>query len=142
MTLMATLAISGTALAGKDDAAVMKVHDDLAASWNKNDYKAMAALFADDASLINPLGRIAKGRAQIEKLYADEQTGPFKGSHFSSDCTSGVQFAKPDVAIVTCTFEVKVASCPMAARCPRSRASTPRRWSRRRIAGRSSRGAR
>ncbi|HEY5948162.1 MAG TPA: SgcJ/EcaC family oxidoreductase [Kofleriaceae bacterium] len=103
---MATLAISGTALAGNDDVAVLKVHEQFAASWNKNDYKAMAALFSDDADLINPLGRLAKGRAEIEKLYMDEQTGPFKGSHFTSDCKAGVHFAKPDVAIVTCAFEV------------------------------------
>lgn len=91
---------------GAEEAAILKVHEDFAANWNKNDYKAMAGMFSDDADLINPLGRVAKGKAEIEKLYMDEQTTAFKGSHFTSDCKSGVRMVKPDVAVVTCSFEV------------------------------------
>jgi uncharacterized protein (TIGR02246 family) len=111
-TLLILMATSSAAFAGSAEDAVLKVHDDLAASWNKNDYKAMAALFADDADLINPLGRVAKGKAEIEKLYMDEQTGAFKGSHFTSECKAGVRFVKSDVAIVTCAFTVTDGKLP------------------------------
>lgn len=103
---------STPAFAGGEDAAILKVHDDLAASWNKHDYKAMSALFADDADLINPLGRVAKGRAEIEQLYKDEQTGSFKASHFVSDCKGNVHMVTRDVAVVTCSFEVTDGSLP------------------------------
>ena len=110
---MIFLATSSTALAGgADDAAILKVHEDFAASWNKGDYKAMAAMFADDADLINPLGRVAKGKAEIEKLYMEEQTTAFKGTHFTPDCRDGVRVLKPDVAVVTCAFEVTGTKLP------------------------------
>ena len=112
MTIL--LATTTTAFAGGADetAAILKVHEDFAANWNKNDYKAMAAMFADDADLINPLGREAKGKAEIEKLYKDEQTTAFKGSHFTSDCKGGVRMIKPDVAVVTCSFEATGGKMP------------------------------
>lgn len=112
MTMILVLASSTAFAGGADESAILKVHEGFAASWNKNDYKAMAAIFAADADLINPLGRVAKGKAEIEKLYMDEQTTAFKGSHFTSDCTSGVHILKPDVAVVTCSFEVTGGKLP------------------------------
>lgn len=109
MILMA----SGSAGAGgSQEAAILKVHEQFAENWNKDDAKGMAAMFADDADLINPLGRVAKGKAEIEKLYQDEHSGAFKGSHFTSDCKGGVRVLKPDVAIVTCSFEVTGGTLP------------------------------
>lgn len=114
--ILLAAATTTTAYAGgADDAAILKVHDDFAASWNKGDYQAMAAQFADDADLINPLGTVAKGKAQITDLYKREQTGPLKGTHFSSDCKTvagGVRMLTADVAVVTCAFEVTGAKAP------------------------------
>ncbi len=113
LMIMILVASSSAAFAGgSEDAAILKVHEDFAANWNKNDYKAMAAMFADDADLINPLGRVAKGKAEIEKLYQDEQTTAFKGSHFTSDCAAGLHVIKPDVAVVTCSFTVTGGKLP------------------------------
>ncbi len=101
------LTCSTAALAGgADEAPILKVHEAFAASWNKHDYKAMAAAFADDADLINPIGRVAKGKDEIEKLYKDEQTTAFKASHFTSDCKAGIHLLTHDVAVVTCSFVV------------------------------------
>jgi uncharacterized protein (TIGR02246 family) len=111
-TLAMMTAMATTAAAEGTEATVLKVHEEFAAEWNKNDYKAMAAHFADDADLINPLGRVAKGKAEIEKLYQDEQTTSFKGSRFTSDCKSGVRIIKPNVAVVTCAFEVTGGKLP------------------------------
>jgi uncharacterized protein (TIGR02246 family) len=105
------LATSSAAFAAPSDD-ILKVHEDFAASWNRGDYKAMASMFADDADLINPLGRIAKGKAEIEKLYMEEQTTTFKGSHFTSDCKGGVRIVSGDVAVVTCSFEVAGGKAP------------------------------
>lgn len=113
--LMITILVASTSAAfagGSEDAAILKVHEDFAGNWNKGDYKAMAGMFADDADFINPLGRVAKGKAEIEKLYMDEQTSAFKGSHFTSDCKGGVRMVKPDVAVVTCSFEVTGGKAP------------------------------
>lgn len=108
ITILTVLATSSSAAsADPQETAILKVHQDFAASWNKHDYKAMASIFADDADLINPLGRRAKGKAEIEKLYQDEQTGAFKSSRFTSDCKAGVRIVTSDVAVVTCSFEVR-----------------------------------
>jgi uncharacterized protein (TIGR02246 family) len=106
ITILLVASSTSAFAGGAEDAPILKVHEDFAASWNKHDYKAMAAIFADDADLINPLGRVAKGKAEIEKLYQDEQTGAFKSSRFTSKCKDGVRIVKPDVAVVTCSFEV------------------------------------
>ena len=45
--------------------------DEFAAAWNKHDTKAMADMWSTDGDLINPYGRVAKGRAEVEKLFLD-----------------------------------------------------------------------
>jgi uncharacterized protein (TIGR02246 family) len=114
MVTMTTIlmATSSAAFAGGAEDAILKVHEEFAANWDKDDYKAMASMFADDADLINPLGRVAKGKAEIEALYKDEHSTTFKGSHFASDCKAGVRVLKPDVAVVTCAFEITDAKLP------------------------------
>jgi uncharacterized protein (TIGR02246 family) len=54
-----------------------------AAGWNHGDAKAMAALFAVDADLINPFAAAAKGRAGIEKFFAAELGTLTKGTTFT-----------------------------------------------------------
>jgi len=49
-------------------------------AWNKHDVKEMVTYWADDATFINPTGQTAKGKAEIEKLFAEEQSGAFKTS--------------------------------------------------------------
>ena len=105
---LALMLLSG----GKDDTAILKTHEEFAAQWNKHDPKAMAAVFAEDADLMNPAGRHAKGHVEVEKLLTDEQTGPMKASHFSSDCKDGVRMLKPDIAAVTCSWEITGAKDP------------------------------
>ena len=70
-------------------------------AWNKDDTTAMAAVWADDGSLINPVGVFAQGRDEIVKVFVQEHTspGPFKATKYS---TSDVKFqwVTPDVAVV------------------------------------------
>jgi uncharacterized protein (TIGR02246 family) len=112
ITVILIASSSAAHAGGPQDAAILKVHEAFAASWNKHDHKGLAAIFADDADLINPLGRVAKGKTEIEKLYMDEQSTAFKDSQFTSDCKAGVRNVTNDVAVVTCTFEVTGAKLP------------------------------
>ncbi|MFN8178936.1 MAG: nuclear transport factor 2 family protein [bacterium] len=50
------------------------------AAWNQHDVKSMVSHWADDATLINPMGRTAHGKAAIEALLSEEQTTVFKSS--------------------------------------------------------------
>lgn len=69
------------------------------ADWNKHDPKTMASHFAKDAVLINPSGRLARGREEIQKLFEDEQSGMLKGTQFSSRVVDVKELA-PKVAFV------------------------------------------
>jgi uncharacterized protein (TIGR02246 family) len=68
-------------------------------AWNRHDTKAMAAAFGEDAVLINPSGRVARGRAEIERLFAEEHRGVMKGTEFSHRLTDARQLA-PGLAFV------------------------------------------
>jgi len=59
---------------------VQKMQQDFFAAWNKNDVTALTSYWTEDATLINPLGRVAHGKAEIQQLFTDEQTTVFKGS--------------------------------------------------------------
>jgi uncharacterized protein (TIGR02246 family) len=85
------------AAAQDDEAAIRKLSNDFFAAWTRHDVKAMAATFAEDADLINPFGRVAKGRAEIEKLFTDEHAGPFKGTSYEASVS--LRMLTPGVAL-------------------------------------------
>ncbi|HEX9148245.1 MAG TPA: hypothetical protein VF958_03705, partial [Thermoanaerobaculia bacterium] len=64
---MAGLAVAASEKGGSE-AQVRARSQEFAASWNRHDPKAMAGVWAADGDLINPFGRTAKGRNEIEKL--------------------------------------------------------------------------
>ena len=64
----------------KPDEAIMKTAEDFFGAWNKHDVKEMTSYWADDATLINPMGRMAHGSTEIAQLMTDEQTTLFKES--------------------------------------------------------------
>ena len=79
--LMSLLAFS-TAMAAGDEEAIQKRLDEFVAAWNNHDAEAMAALWAPDGDLINPFGRVAKGRPEVEKLFIDEHASFTKGTTY------------------------------------------------------------
>lgn len=99
---------------GLDSASEKEVRaagDAFVAAWNKHDAKAMAALWAPDGDLINPFGRVAKGRAEVEKLFSDEHTTVMKGSTYSlSNFTA--RFPSPAVAVVDWDGEITGVQAP------------------------------
>jgi uncharacterized protein (TIGR02246 family) len=88
MMTVAMLALFATSAPAADaksapatpDDAITKACGAFFDAWNIHDVKTMTTFWADDATLINPLGRLAHGKADIEKLTTDEQTGVFKAS--------------------------------------------------------------
>lgn len=111
MGLVVPLGVVSARAQSKDEAAIRKVFADFAEAWGKDDAKGMAATWAEDGDIINPQGRRATGRADVEKLFADEHSTIFKGSHISF--TAGtIRFVKPDVAVFTTEYEVPDAHGP------------------------------
>jgi uncharacterized protein (TIGR02246 family) len=80
------------------EAAIRKLSADFAEAWAKDDAKVMASFWAADGDLINPWLRVAKGPAEIEKLFQEEHSTIFKGTTYGLKVT-GVRFLGPDVAI-------------------------------------------
>jgi uncharacterized protein (TIGR02246 family) len=98
---IAVLSLLGAAAVlaqGGDDAALRARADEFVAAWNSHDTKAMTAVFAPDATLINPYGRVATGRPAIEQLFTDEHTGPMKASTFTID-RNEIKMLSPTVAV-------------------------------------------
>ncbi len=57
-----------------------RTHEAFFSAWNKHDIKAMMTCWADDATLINPMGRTAHGKAEVEAVLTDEHNTMFKAS--------------------------------------------------------------
>ncbi len=68
------------------------------AAWNGHDSNAIAALFAPDGDLINPFGRWAKGRDEVAKLLAEEQSTVMKATTMTTDAIT-VRTLAPNVAL-------------------------------------------
>jgi uncharacterized protein (TIGR02246 family) len=64
----------------------------------------MAAVFTEDADLINPFGRVARGRAEIEKLFTDEHATFMKGT--TDTASVSVRVLGPAVALSDWDAEV------------------------------------
>ena len=81
-------------------AAIEARSKEFVAAWNAHDFKKMASFWSQDGDLINPFGRVAKGRAEVLKLCQDEQTGVMKGTTYEITKSSvrliGESFAVAD----------------------------------------------
>ncbi len=107
----ATMGLARTKGRTTDAEAIKKVFADFAAAWEKDDAKGMAAFWTEDGDLVNPAGRLGKGRAEVEKLLADEHAALFKGTRITFT-TNGIRFIGRDVAIYDAAFEIVGAHGP------------------------------
>ena len=90
--------------AGEEDA-IKARGAEFNAAWAKNDAKALAAFWTEDGTVVNPAGKNGKGRAEIEKVIAEDLSTFLKGAKFNFTVTS-VRMLKPDVAFIDATHEV------------------------------------
>lgn len=114
-SLLLLLALPGSVVKmnaqARDEAGIRKTFADFAAAWAKDDAKTMASYWAADGDLINPQGKRANGRAEIEALLAGEHATMFKGTHITFG-EGTIHFVKPDVAVFTTDYEVPGAHGP------------------------------
>ena len=97
----------------QDEQAIRTMVNQFVAAWNRNDAKALAGYFTTDSDLINPTGRVARGGSEVEKLFREEQTGPFKATRFSLPLTH-LRFLKPDIAVTDHEFEIDGVQGPVS----------------------------
>src|ERR1044072_2061137 len=79
--ILLVLVASFASMSFADDMATMKAATEkFAKAWNKHDTKTMATFFAEDGDCINPMGKTAKGRTEIEAMFTTEHATIMKGT--------------------------------------------------------------
>ena len=102
----AVLLFSAAALAqSSDDKDIRAIGAQIQSSWNKADAKEMADLFLTDGDYISSTGRTARGRDELQKAFAAQWSGVYKGTKLSHTLTN-VRFLRKDVAIADGAFEI------------------------------------
>lgn len=94
-----------------NDAAIRTLYAEFTKAWNDHDAKKMASFWALDGDTVEPDGMIAKGRAEVEKHFADEQAAAMKDSTLKLT-VDAVWFVTADVALVDGTYVVLNAQDP------------------------------
>ena len=78
--VLVALSMAVDVSAQKPNPDAQKLADAYQAAFNKGDAKALAALYAVEATRVGPDAQLIVGRAAIEKLYTDGFAGLLKGS--------------------------------------------------------------
>jgi uncharacterized protein (TIGR02246 family) len=100
------LIFANQAAKASDESDIRKRSEDIAAAWNRHDAKAMAGYFAPNGDLLNPYGRMARGRAEIEKLYKDEHSTINRKSTMKLTGAPAVRMLAPGLAFVDIDAEI------------------------------------
>lgn len=114
---LALLSVFSTAALAADDQPIKDRLNEFQAAWNKDDTKAMAAIWAEDGSLINPVGVTAHNRADVEKIFIDEHANRFKATKYESKDVT-VQWVTPDVAVADVSANISGIRGPDGAAAP------------------------
>lgn len=86
----------------KDDEGVRKLLSDYVDAWNTHDSKKMVERWTPEATLINPWGKLAAGKDQVEQVFAEEQKGPLGNLTMKQEINHAF-FASPKIAFVDAT---------------------------------------
>lgn len=93
------------------DPAMDKLAADWAATFAKGDAKALAAFYTENAIRVSADGGKVIGRSAIEKEFAANFAGPWKGTKITINVGS-IQHVTPDIAVNEGTYEVTGAVAP------------------------------
>ena len=88
-----------------DEKDVRAIAAQLQEAWNKADAKMLADLFLTDGDYVSSTGRTARGRPEVEKAFAAQWAGIYKGTRITVTTTT-VHFIRKDVAIADGAFDV------------------------------------
>jgi uncharacterized protein (TIGR02246 family) len=75
-------------------------------AWNKGDARLLADLWLTDGDYVSSTGRTARGRSEVEKAFATQWSGVYKGTKIAHTLTN-VHFLRRDVAVADGAFEIK-----------------------------------
>jgi uncharacterized protein (TIGR02246 family) len=103
--------------AANDEAGVKAGFDAFSKAWADGDAKARAACFTPDATLINPFGVAANGRAEITKLFEQENSTIAKGTTHTFD-NFKIHFVLANLALVDCDGTISGMKDPSGAAAP------------------------
>ena len=73
--------------AAQDKALIQKLDDEFAAAFNKGDYAAVAAMYAEDATLLPPGAPMMKGRQSIQGFWTKAGEGVTEAKLIAVDLT-------------------------------------------------------
>jgi uncharacterized protein (TIGR02246 family) len=93
------------AQSAQDDRDIRELGAQVQEAWNKSDAKLLAALWLTDGDYVSSTGRTARGRDEVEKAFAEQWAGIYKGTKIAHTLTS-VRFLRKDVAIADGAFEI------------------------------------
>ena len=88
---LAALALSIPALGqsqAADDKDIRSIGTQVQDAWNKHDAKMLADLWLTDGDYVSSTGRTATGRAEVEKAFAAQWAGVYKGTKLTHTLTS------------------------------------------------------
>ena len=88
-----------------DDKDIRSIGTQVQDAWNKGDARMLADLWLTDGDYVSSTGRSARGRVEVEKAFADQWAGIYKGTRIAHTFTS-VHFVRRDVAIADGAFEI------------------------------------
>ncbi len=88
-----------------DEKDIRQIGAQIQEAWNKADAKLIAGLWLTDGDYVSSTGRTATGRAEVEKAFAAQWAGVYKGTKLAHTITS-VRFLRKDAAIADGGFEI------------------------------------
>lgn len=99
--------VPGTAAVDESrrNTAIVALHRAVDDAWNAGDADAFAAHWAEDGTVVSPLGQISVGRAAIRTDEAAAFDGPMKGTRHKLT-VSRTYWPQPDVAVVDGDAEI------------------------------------
>lgn len=107
VSLLVSVTSLGTTVLGQEKAedVIRATLQTYASAWNAADAHGIADLYTTDADYTGYGSVMTRGRADIEKRYAELLAGVFAGTLVEVDVSS-LRFIKPDVAIVDGSLEL------------------------------------
>ena len=103
--VLSLVAWPALAQSSADEKDIHAIAGQLQQAWNKADAKMLADLFLTDGDYVSSTGRTARGRDEVEKAFAQQWAGLYKGTKITLTTTT-VHFVRKDVAVVDGAFDI------------------------------------
>lgn len=103
--LVSLYAPAQSPVSASDEKDIRSIGSQIQEAWNKKDAKMLADLWLTDGDYVSSTGRTATGRAEVERAFATQWSGIYKGTRLAHTLTS-VRFLRKDVAIADGAFEI------------------------------------